>query len=213
MQLIPFWQCPDNQKSHDSGRMPSTSCERTGETSGFGDYSSGESSGESSEKKYPGALGGSGGDGRKPFLSWPGNQVFFQLYLNNELDLLLEYLKLLVAAGVPLNLIRDNYGCNLLHLASCDGHQSLVWFLVSHIPINEPDNQGWTPLHYSSHGNHFAIANTLLFSGADVNAHPAGTTETPANCARTQEMLDFIRSIGGEGPNHLGDNWHPGPQW
>ena len=104
---------------------------------------------------------------------------------------------MLMAADVPLNLIKDEQGRNLLHLASRDGRLSLVQLLVQNIPINDEDNRGYTPLHYASAGNNFAIAATLFLHQADVNAYPDGTTNTPADQAQTQEMLDFIKCIGG----------------
>jgi hypothetical protein len=160
-----------------------------------------------------GAAGGNGGDDRKPWRGWPGSRQFFVLYQANEIALLVELLRMLMAADVPLNLIKDEQGRNLLHLASRDGYLPLVQLLVQNIPINDEDNWGYTPLHYASAGNNFAIAVTLLLHQANVNACPDGTINTPANLARTQEMLDFIRCLGGEGPNCPGGNWHPGPHW
>ena len=160
-----------------------------------------------------GATGGSGGDGRKPWQGWPGNRQFFVLYQANEMALLVELLRMLMAADVSLNLVKDGQGRNLLHLASRDGYLPLVQLLVQSIPVNDKDSRGYTPLHYASYGNHFAIAATLFLHQADVNACPGGTTNTPADQARTQEMLDFIKCIGGEGPNCPGDRWHPGPRW
>ena len=211
LQSFTVRQCPGNQESSGTrgGGQPSSS-DKINEGSDSGSFSSGEGAASVSS-------GGSGGDGRKPFPGWPGNRVFFQLYLGDEWELLLEFLALLVAAGVPLELIKDNSGCNLLHLTCRDGYLGLVKYLVRHMPINNTDNQGWTPLHYASYNNHFAIVLTLILQStdlaADLDAHPEGTFETPAACARTQEMLDFIRCCDGAGPRHPGDNWCPGPGW
>ncbi|KAL1116547.1 hypothetical protein AAG570_005019, partial [Ranatra chinensis] len=58
-----------------------------------------------------------------------------------------------------------------LHVASHEGHVSLVkWLLSVGASLSEADNEGDTALHYAAFGNKSDVMELLLERGADVNA-------------------------------------------
>ncbi len=59
-----------------------------------------------------------------------------------------------------------------LHRAAQDGDLGAVQeFLGLGCPVNAFDDLGMTPLHYAVLGEHFAVVDYLLRSGADINAY------------------------------------------
>ncbi|KAI9245961.1 hypothetical protein BY458DRAFT_528301 [Sporodiniella umbellata] len=46
--------------------------------------------------------------------------------------------------------LKDTQNRHLLHIALMHGHEQLVPILLQHVNINQPDQDGWTCLHYAS---------------------------------------------------------------
>ena len=75
--------------------------------------------------------------------------------------------------------IRDDFGCNALHLASTTGHNHIVKFLLEStkttlsIPIcsviDDYDDSGCTPLHRAAGNGHQTVIRTLIEYGASLN--------------------------------------------
>ncbi|KAF3847741.1 hypothetical protein F7725_020769 [Dissostichus mawsoni] len=68
---------------------------------------------------------------------------------------------------------REKAGWMPLHLASQNGHETVVRLLLSRLPekaVSEREAQGRTPLHLASAYGHLNIAKLLLSKGADPNA-------------------------------------------
>ena len=64
-------------------------------------------------------------------------------------------------AGADPN-CRDTWGCSALYFAAAAGDADAVQRLVSHGALCTPNNDGQTPLHFSSQEGHLAVVNLLL---------------------------------------------------
>lgn len=70
---------------------------------------------------------------------------------------------------------RNRYGDSALTLATLKGHLEVIRAMLERKV--EPDQPGWTALHYAALENHAQIATLLLAAGADINAiAPNGST-------------------------------------
>src|SRR6185369_7515787 len=59
----------------------------------------------------------------------------------------------------------------------------------------DPNDRGWTPLHQAAYSNQCAIANTVIASGADLDAEAHGAGGTPLIIALFwghSEMADLL---------------------
>lgn len=87
------------------------------------------------------------------------NEVFHMVELNN-----LEDLKKIVNES-NVNLFVNEFGQNLLHMAITRNSQEVFnYLLYCDIDVNKLDNDGKTPLHYSTAYNNFDFTKLLLDS-------------------------------------------------
>ncbi|KAI9324424.1 hypothetical protein DFJ73DRAFT_872555 [Zopfochytrium polystomum] len=93
-----------------------------------------------------------------------------------------EMTALFLRSGVPADQ-RDAYGSSALHLACRSGDIDVVRCLVqSRANVNDPGQNGWTPLHEALSQRRYEVARLLLQYGADPQAlNSAG--ETPKQVA------------------------------
>jgi ankyrin repeat protein len=82
-----------------------------------------------------------------------------------------------------------------LHFAARDGEQAMVEFLLERgADVNEPAEEGWTPLHFAAaEGNSF-VAEVLLENGARVDARDF-QGRTPLDLAVVAEHSSVIEII------------------
>ena len=60
---------------------------------------------------------------------------------------------------------------NPLHLASLNGHMSVVEYLVNQkVDMNAKGKYDWTPLHYASYNGHLSVVEYLVNQKADINS-------------------------------------------
>jgi ankyrin repeat protein len=86
----------------------------------------------------------------------------------------LKTMKLLIQHGSPINR-KTKAGENLLHIAARGDSLEMVKFLIDkELPINAPDNYGYSPLHRAHQSN---IVLFLLDMGSDVHARAASQIE------------------------------------
>ena len=81
--------------------------------------------------------------------------------------------------------------------------------LRSHVPVNSPEGDGTTPLHWAAYQNNLALAELLLSSHADVNLKTRVAAETPLFMAcqnGSAPMIELLLKHGADvnGVNSLG---------
>jgi hypothetical protein len=61
--------------------------------------------------------------------------------------------------------------------------------------VNEPDTEGWSPLHYAMMDDRLVFVALLLEHGADANAGvlAEGVSVTPIMCAKSEGVEKFLR--------------------
>ena len=100
--------------------------------------------------------------------------------------------------GVDLD-PRGRYGMNPLHAAAYSGNFEAVRILIEYEPadIHARDVEGWTPLHWTSDGDHFkdsSVLRLLLKHGADINVQN-GRGFTPLHWASINGALEVVRLL------------------
>jgi ankyrin repeat protein len=96
-----------------------------------------------------------------------------------------------------------------LHRAAAAGDCSLVQELLrGGCAINAFDTLGLTPLHYAVRGEHLAVVDLLLRSGADVDAHDERVIgNTPLNDAAGECSLRMVRKLVESGADPTIRGW------
>lgn len=112
----------------------------------------------------------------------------------------LDMLRFLVRRGANPRL-KDTRGISALVLA---GERGLPFINVllddAEVSVNEPQQNGWYPLHCAVTNGALDVVRALLDRGADVNARIAGCSRTPlmlacANDANTHSSLDIVLEL------------------
>lgn len=88
-----------------------------------------------------------------------------------------------------------------LHIAAELGHESIVGMLLAAgVAADEPDSEGYTPLHRAAQSRRLNVALKLLKNGADPNlVNKAGWTPVHfAVSTGSPEMLDLLVRHGGD---------------
>jgi ankyrin repeat protein len=106
----------------------------------------------------------------------------------------LEICQLLVDA-LPSVLEAPNYrGQTALHLASINGHESIVqWLLEFPVLFNTQDKLGFTAICYAAERNYISIARMLITEVTGVNLGPRGST--PLHIAAEEGHTDMARLL------------------
>jgi len=103
----------------------------------------------------------------------------------------------LIAAGASTG-VRDSNGVNLLHWAAITGRSALIPILAgAHVPINTPDDFGYTPLMYAATIDFGGteLVTTLLKNGADKTI-PNDDGLTPAQQAHRLHLTHIEAALG-----------------
>ncbi|KAL5565877.1 hypothetical protein UlMin_029041 [Ulmus minor] len=100
----------------------------------------------------------------------------------------------LASAGVSLD-SKDSQGRTALHMASANGHLSIVEFLISRkVDVNAVNEEKNTPLHWACLNGHIEVVKKLILAGANVgvlNSHE----RTPIDEAVNRGKMDIIDAI------------------
>jgi len=84
-----------------------------------------------------------------------------------------------------------------LHWAMMQQKYEAAKFLISEgANINMKDGGGATPLHEAASLNNIEIAKLLVSKGANVNLKAMDGTLTPLDMAKSEEMIQYLKSIG-----------------
>jgi ankyrin repeat protein len=94
---------------------------------------------------------------------------------------------------------KDTQGRNLLHHASCKGDLKVVGYLLQDLngkaAINEPDNDGWTPLHWAAKSGREELFDLLLAHGADPTIKEALNNETAYQLLQRYDYWSLIDEL------------------
>jgi ankyrin repeat protein len=92
-------------------------------------------------------------------------------------------------------------GGNALHVAAAYGHLHFIAPLIeAGINVNQPDNDGWTPVYIAADNGHANIITALKAVDADVDM-PNGDGITPIYVAVENEHAAAITALGAAGAN------------
>ena len=127
----------------------------------------------------------------------------FLIYFNNAFVNVKRNNSGLVEECLDLN-AKDNNGATLMHIASANGYNSILEFLLndcliaaeSGAPILPPsltcrDNDGWTPLHVATFWGHQKAIEILLENGGDTDVR-TNNDETVLELCDDPDVRDFI---------------------
>jgi len=91
---------------------------------------------------------------------------------------------------------KDHNGRNALHYAVHNPHSNQVEVLKSildsGVPVDLPDNESKTPLHYSAEAGKLKAIKVLLKFGANVYAREVSTHKTPIDLSVNSNVKEFI---------------------
>ncbi|XP_055856746.1 protein phosphatase 1 regulatory subunit 16A isoform X3 [Episyrphus balteatus] len=92
----------------------------------------------------------------------------------------------------------DHQGATPLHIASANGYNRVVEFLLEHhVNVDAVDKDLWTPVHAAACWGHLEVLEMLAQYGADLNAKNKDD-ETPSDICEDQEIRERIEQLKSE---------------
>ncbi len=138
-------------------------------------------------------------DGAK--MDWPNDYEYPAFYAvgGSAGDSSLEILKIMIAAGVPVDQVGEESDDQLIHHAASSGRIELVQFLISlGADVNVTDKEGCQPIHYAVHGGHRAMVEFLLGISAKIS-YPSESCWSPLHYAAAHGDMEKARQLIADG--------------